>query len=250
MITFVPVWCYWAGYLILPISSLTVLNSYNGVWIICVIIIVHRQKPALLFKVLNHVRYYMCIGIIISASSKMVFLYWITELFKREILYLLTFKHIVRICMPFAHVCVWMSMCMSLCCHICCYQGNPVGRRRSAERCTAWRRETCGAQPVVGKRPVRDSPTNKVPFLGLRYELFPSRSDSEVDTSTEEIRGVSSQWSSQHCFLQPSSGFRLHSFPFPNTKTKQNWCFKTNILKKLLERERKKNLYAGLDTLF
>lgn len=64
----------------------------------------------------------------------------------------------------YASVGVWMSVCMSLCCHICCYQGNPVGRRRSAERCTAWRRETCGAQPVAGKKPVRDSPTNPAPF--------------------------------------------------------------------------------------
>lgn len=57
-----------------------------------------------------------------------------------------------------------MSACMTLCCHICCYQGNPVVRRRSAERYMAWRRETCGAQPVAGKKPVRDSPTNPVHF--------------------------------------------------------------------------------------
>ncbi len=78
----------------------------------------------------------------------------------------------------YARVGVWMSVCMSLCCHICCYQGNPVGRRRSAERCTAWRRETCGAQPVAGKKPVRDSPTNPVPFPRSWDELFLTRSDS------------------------------------------------------------------------
>lgn len=79
----------------------------------------------------------------------------------------------------YARVGVWMSVCLSLCCHICCYQGNPVGRQRSAERCTAWRRETCGAQPVAGKKPVRDSPTNPVPPPVRPWdELFLTRSDS------------------------------------------------------------------------
>lgn len=91
--------------------------------------------------------------------------------------------------MCFTCVGVWMSVCMSLCCHICCYQGNPVGRQRSAERCTAWRRETCGAQPVAGKKPVRDSPTNPVRFPCPWDELFFTQSDSMVDSSTEEMRG-------------------------------------------------------------
>lgn len=92
-----------------------------------------------------------------------------------------------------ARVGVWMSVCMSLCCHICCYQGNPVGRRRSAERCMAWRREKCGAQPVAGKKPVRDLSTNPVPFPFPRPwdELFPSRRDNQVDSSTEETEGRS-----------------------------------------------------------
>lgn len=58
-----------------------------------------------------------------------------------------------------------ISAHLTLCCHICCYQGNPAARQRSAERYTAWRRETCGAQPVAGKKPVRDSPTNPLHFL-------------------------------------------------------------------------------------
>lgn len=93
-------------------------------------------------------------------------------------------------------VCVrrWMtSLCMSLHCHICCFQGNPVGKLRSAERYTAWRRETCGAQPVDGKKPVRDSPTNPVAFpwlwetssssLGVTAEVdifFPRRDEGKV----------------------------------------------------------------------
>lgn len=40
-----------------------------------------------------------------------------------------------------------------------------MARQRSAERYTAWRRETCGAQPVAGKKPVKDSPTNPAHFL-------------------------------------------------------------------------------------
>lgn len=40
-----------------------------------------------------------------------------------------------------------------------------MARQRSAVRYTAWRRETCGAQPVAGKKPVRDSPTNPLHFL-------------------------------------------------------------------------------------
>lgn len=54
---------------------------------------------------------------------------------------------------------------LTLCCQICRFQGNPAARQRSAVRYTAWRRETCGAQPVVGKKPVRDSPTNPLHFL-------------------------------------------------------------------------------------
>lgn len=72
------------------------------------------------------------------------------------------------------YMCVFMRRWahMTLCCHIWCYQGNPVVRRRSAERYMAWRRGTCGAQPVAGKKPVRDSPTNPVHFPCPWDELF------------------------------------------------------------------------------
>lgn len=126
-----------------------------------------------------------------STSSKMASLNYIyIDMFKGKTclcvcvwpcLYSYTFMclpaHFTCMC-SYAHVGVWMSVCMSLCCHICCYQGNPVGRRRSAERCTAWRRETCGAQPVAGKKPVRDSPTNPVHFPCPWDELFLTRNDS------------------------------------------------------------------------
>lgn len=162
------------------------------------------QNPELLFVVLNHItsdirsrKKNSCVKS--SASSKMAPLYWIAfyiGLFKGKTV-------IVCVCVPdpvptcpcthlcpfertvqtvyvcfYAHVGVWMSVCVSLCCHICCYQGNPVGRRRSAERCTAWRRETCGAQPVAGKKPVRDSLTNPVPSVCPWDELFLTGSDS------------------------------------------------------------------------
>lgn len=120
----------------------------------------------------------------------------------------------------FARVGAWMSVCTSLCCHICCYQGNPVGRRRSAERYTAWRRETCGAQPVAGKKPVRDSPTNPVPFSCLRDELFLTQSDSKVDSSTGEMRGDFFMMELSVLLPSAQQGFCLLSFPFPNTKRK------------------------------
>ena len=88
------------------------------------------------------------------------------------------------------YVGVLLSVCLALHCHICCYQGNRVGRLRSAERCTAWRRETCGAQPVAGKKPARDSPTNPVSIPGLWDEIVLTRSDSEVDSFPEEMRAV------------------------------------------------------------
>lgn len=53
-------------------------------------------------------------------------------------------------------------------------------RQRSAERYTAWRRETCGAQPVAGKRPVRDSQTNPVRRLHPRDEVVLA-SDNKVE---------------------------------------------------------------------
>lgn len=91
-----------------------------------------------------------------------------------------------------------MSAHITLCCHICCYQGNLAVRRRSAERCTAWRKKTCGAQPVAGKRPVRDSPTNPVHFLCPWDELFliSRRQPGWMG------RGLLSQRSSWCCFLQ------------------------------------------------
>lgn len=138
-------------------------------------------------------------------------------------LHVCAFQHVAHICVFFyARVGVWMSVCMSLCCHICCYQGNPVGRRRSAERCTAWRRETCGAQPVAGKKPVRDSPTNPVPPslpASARWALPRSKRRLQADSSTEGDEG---RRSSRCCFLQPSRGFAF----FPNTKSKYNWWIK------------------------
>lgn len=91
-----------------------------------------------------------------------------------------------------------MSAHITLCCHICCYQGNLAVRRRSAERCTAWRKKTCGAQPVAGKRPVRDSPTNPVHFLCPWDELFLISERQPGWTG----RGLLSQRSSWCCFLQ------------------------------------------------
>lgn len=122
----------------------------------------------------------------------------------------------------YARVGVWMSVSVSLCCHICCYQGNPVGRRRSAARCTAWRRETCGAQPVVGKKPVRDSPTNPVPFPHPQDELFLS-SEQQLDGLVHQRRQgkISSQRSSRCCFLQPNIGIAFSVLRFPSTKKKK-----------------------------
>ena len=40
---------------------------------------------------------------------------------------------------------------------------------RSAVRCTGWRTATCGAPPAAGKRPARDSPTERPPTT------FPAR---------------------------------------------------------------------------
>lgn len=74
---------------------------------------------------------------------------------------------------------------------------SPVGRcvvkGRSAVRCTGWRTATCGAPPAAGKRPARDSPT----------ERFPAN--------------VTAHHTNRHCCLSPEKGRRgiiLHAFGF------------------------------------
>lgn len=133
-------------------------------------------------------------------------------------------------------VCVrsWMmSLCVSLHCHICCFQGNPVGKLRSAERCTAWRRETCGVQPVDGKKPVRDSPTNPVAF-----PCFWETSSSSLGVTarmtfffflsffcfSSERQGQSSQC----CILSASKGKGL---PYLFSVSKRNENIKQNTEK-------------------
>lgn len=41
--------------------------------------------------------------------------------------------------------------------------GRCAVRARSAVRCMGWRTATCGAPPAAGKRPARDSPTERSP---------------------------------------------------------------------------------------
>lgn len=41
--------------------------------------------------------------------------------------------------------------------------GRCAARGRNAARCTGWRTGTCGAPPAAGKKPVRDSPTERPP---------------------------------------------------------------------------------------
>lgn len=113
------------------------------------------------------------------------------------------------------------SLCMSLHCHICCFQGNPVGKLRSAERYTAWRRETCGAQPVDGKKPVRDSPTNPVAFPCLWETSF-----SSLGVTARLTFFSTKRWGqgSQCCFLWASRGKGL---PYLFSVSKHNENIKT-----------------------
>lgn len=85
---------------------------------------------------------------------------------------------------------------------MCCPPSLPaVGRcavkGRSAVRCTGWRTATCGAPPAAGKRPARDSPT----------ERFPAN--------------VAARHANRHCCLLPENGgrgFILHAFGFLQLK--------------------------------
>lgn len=123
-----------------------------------------------------------------------------------------TYRCFFFFCLFFSvYVGVWLSLCMSLCCHICCYQGNPVGRLRSAERCTAWRRETCGAQPVAGKKPVRDSSTNPAPTNPTSWST--PGATARWTLSLRRWGQLCFWWSCQCCFLQASKG-ALPSFFF------------------------------------
>lgn len=50
--------------------------------------------------------------------------------------------------------------------------GNRVAKPRSAERCTAWRRGTCGAQRAAGRRPASASLTELYPLAHFKTCSF------------------------------------------------------------------------------
>lgn len=52
--------------------------------------------------------------------------------------------------------------------HLSSTVGRCVAKGRSAVRCTGWRTATCGAPPAAGKRPARDSPTERSPPTSWR----------------------------------------------------------------------------------
>ncbi len=52
--------------------------------------------------------------------------------------------------------------------HLSSPVGRCVAKGRSAVRCTGWRTATCGAPPAAGKRPARDSPTERSPPMSRR----------------------------------------------------------------------------------